>query len=510
MMKGKERLIVSLLALFLFLSMSVGYALYSLRLNVTGSATFTKNGAVTISSAVLTNYKNLQNPANPVIDGTDISFVLNFFVARTEEALNDDYYATYQITVDNDSVFDYHFSTADFNASLTTGNEEDVAITYLIEGIETDEVIPSKETKTFYLTINMVPNNAGDYVISGDVDIDLEKEEDLGSLIGSIPKNSTGDLVNNNLVPVVATIINSYEETKTYDIEIINDNFELVNASGNPLSSFTIAGNSEAQQQVYIRIKSGARFASSNQNLNIFLVHDGVNSNMGLIRLTVPRDANLVDTTPPTISNVVGTFQSTKGSVLVTYTASDNVGIDNFVLEVYKDDTKINTINLGPDVRNYTVTNLADGNYSFKVIVEDNYRWTMNVTINITQGGPNGDYTVDYGQTYQTTITAENGRTLPTGLTITMGGQTLANNSYTYNANNGTLRIPNVTGDLNITGATGGNVCLIKGTKILLADGKYKNIEDIRYDDLLMVWNYETGKLTKEYPIWMEKENVSN
>ena len=38
----------------------------------------------------------------------------------------------------------------------------------------------------------------------------------------------------------------------------------------------------------------------------------------------------------------------------------------------------------------------------------------------------------------------------------------------------------------------------------------YKNIEDIKYDDLLMVWNYETGKLTKEYPIWMEKEKVGN
>ncbi len=522
-MKGKERLVVSLLALFLFLSMSVGYAIYSVRLNVNGSSTFTKNGAITISSAVLTNYKNLQNPSNPTIDGMGISFSLNFFVARTEEALNDDYFVTYQITIDNDSVFDYHFSSEDFDATLTLGNEEDAQISYLLEGIETDEVIPSKETKTVYLTINMVPNNSGDYTVVGNLDINVEQDEIIGSLLGSIPKNSTGDLVNNTMVPVVATIINSFEENKTYDIVITNSNFELVNASGNPLSSFTIAGNSEQQEQVYLRIKSGARFASSNQNLNIFLAYNGDNSNMGLIRLTVPRDNDLVDITPPTISNVVGTFQSTTGSVLVTYNASDNVAIDNFVLEVYKDNSKINTIDLGPDVRSYTVNNLADGNYYFKVIVEDtsgltaeatseqkSYVWTMHVTVNINQGGPNGNSTINYGQTYSTTITANNNRTLPNELRITMGGVNLNANQYNYNNRTGALSVPNVTGDLNITGQTGNGGCVVEGTKVLLANGKYKNIEDIRYDDLLLVWNYETGKITKEYPIWIEKKKQTD
>ena len=53
-------------------------------------------------------------------------------------------------------------------------------------------------------------------------------------------------------------------------------------------------------------------------------------------------------------------------------------------------------------------------------------------------------------------------------------------------------------------------VCLTKGTKVALADGTYKNIEDITYNDLLLVWNYETGSYTFEYPIWIEKEGKSN
>lgn len=522
-MKGKERILVTLVFLFLFFTMSIGYALYSARINTNGTATFIKNGEITISSAVLTSYENLLNPANPTVDGRSISFNLNFNVARTDEALNDEYSATYQITISNDSVFDYTFSSADFAPSLSTQNEEDIEISYFLDGITMGEVIPSKDTKTFYLTISMVPNNSGNYNVSGDVEIGLEQEQTTGSLLGSIPSNLTGDLVNNTTVAIDTTVINSYTEAKTFDIVVTNNSFELVDVNGNPLTSYTVNANGEAHNTVYVKIKSGARFASSNQNLNIFLSHDGELNSMGMIRLTVPRDANLVDTTPPTISNVVGTFQSTRGNVLVTFNASDNVGINKFILEVYKDNTLIDTKELGPDVREYMVTNLSDGNYYFKVTVEDTsgftasasstareYKWTINVTINITQGGPNGNSTMYYGNTFTTTITANNGRTLPNNLTITMGGTNLTNNQYTYNNNNGSLRIPNVTGDLNISGATGGNVCLIEGTKVLLADNTYKNIEDIKYDDLLLVWNYETGKLVKEYPIWMEKEKVTD
>jgi len=55
----------------------------------------------------------------------------------------------------------------------------------------------------------------------------------------------------------------------------------------------------------------------------------------------------------------------------------------------------------------------------------------------------------------------------------------------------------------------GGGGCLAEGTKIKLSNGKYKNIEDITYNDLLEVWNYETGSYTYEYPIWIENEKTA-
>lgn len=94
---------------------------------------------------------------------------------------------------------------------------------------------------------------------------------------------------------------------------------------------------------------------------------------------------------------------------------------------------------------------------------------------------------------------------------VTQQQTTLTENDYTYNTSNGVLTISNVTGNVTITaeGIQNG-ACLVKGTKILLANGKTKNIEDIDYNDLLAVWNYNDGSITYEYPIWIEKEKKTN
>lgn len=42
--------------------------------------------------------------------------------------------------------------------------------------------------------------------------------------------------------------------------------------------------------------------------------------------------------------------------------------------------------------------------------------------------------------------------------------------------------------------------CLVRGSKILLADGTYKKVEDIGYNDLLTTYDFTTGKITYNYP----------
>lgn len=50
------------------------------------------------------------------------------------------------------------------------------------------------------------------------------------------------------------------------------------------------------------------------------------------------------------------------------------------------------------------------------------------------------------------------------------------------------------------------NICLAKGTKILLSNGINKNIEDITYDDNILVWNFDDGKFDSSYPLWIKKQ----
>lgn len=55
-----------------------------------------------------------------------------------------------------------------------------------------------------------------------------------------------------------------------------------------------------------------------------------------------------------------------------------------------------------------------------------------------------------------------------------------------------------------------GSSCLVEGTQITLADGTKKAIDDITYDDLLLVWSYDKGRLVYEYPLWLEQEGISD
>lgn len=63
-----------------------------------------------------------------------------------------------------------------------------------------------------------------------------------------------------------------------------------------------------------------------------------------------------------------------------------------------------------------------------------------------------------------------------------------------------------VTGDGTVTASYS---CLIEGTQITLADGTTKAIEDITYDDELLVWNFYEGKFDKAKPSWIKVAEVA-
>jgi len=64
---------------------------------------------------------------------------------------------------------------------------------------------------------------------------------------------------------------------------------------------------------------------------------------------------------------------------------------------------------------------------------------------------------------------------------------------------------------INNTGVSYGNIiefsapCFAKGTLVTLSDGSTKKIEDITYDDSLLVWNFDESKFDSAKPVWMMK-----
>lgn len=52
--------------------------------------------------------------------------------------------------------------------------------------------------------------------------------------------------------------------------------------------------------------------------------------------------------------------------------------------------------------------------------------------------------------------------------------------------------------------------CMIEGTQITLADGSTKAIEDITYDDELLVWNFYEGKFDTAKPSWIKIEQTTS
>ena len=64
--------------------------------------------------------------------------------------------------------------------------------------------------------------------------------------------------------------------------------------------------------------------------------------------------------------------------------------------------------------------------------------------------------------------------------------------------------------DIDFFKVQSGGLCLLKDTKITLSDNSIKLIQDITYNDDLLVWNFDEGKYDVAKPLWIKKEEISN
>lgn len=528
---NKISMIINIIFILVFSFISIGYAAYNKQLNINSNLSLVGNGELYIRSIDLVDSSNVTNSVTPTIVNSQVNFNITF------NGTSNTYFANYLVTIVNNTFYDYTYTGIDMNHSLSrTDNIQDgSSLDINISGIANGDAIRARTTKTFNIIVTLdAKDHNATYVTEILSNVNNEVVQEAKLLASITPKQ--GNLRTDNRALFTLDVISTFGYDRTFNINISDSNFELVNSSNNALGALTIHANSEETYNFYVRAAANASFVNDSKTTSITLSSSGYpRITVDSITLLVTQNAVVTDTIPPVVGNVSLTMNDTEGSATATWSLIDYgiSGVDHYMINLYNSsNTLVNTYR-GTDATSYTFTDISAGTYYIVVYAIDDsgnsgssyvnsattssgyasksnnatFKWRYNVTNNLTNLTSNGNNYALYHQAYTATLSASGVLSgLPNSITVTMGGNTLnANSDYTYSSNNGQIRINNVTDDIVITAAAS-TTCLIKGTKVLLASGEYKNIEDIGYGDLLLVYNYETGKMVKEYPIWIEKE----
>ena len=492
-----------------------------------GTINLAPDGKVVINNVSIVDSSNVTRPSLPVINGKNITFDVGF------GGNEDEYYITYQMDIVNNSSYDYVFNTFDFNPTVqVTGGETDAYLDYRLENLSSGDVINPGTTRTFRFKLILVPdtNNPNqNYDVGG-----TTEPGGTTHLTGQILASASPDNINlqgsNDLVPVTVTVVNTYPHDVNFEMISGNGNFILTDSNGNSLGTKTLRANSDDNIfNVYVKKVPGAMFQTNSTTMSVILQcvnHGNISTN----NITVAVDIYVAPDTEPPHIGVVNLNLSTReaGYATVSWSRTDQGGteVQNYHVLIYKsNNTLVKDVTVSPGVNSYEFNDLYDSNFTeettFYAVVygvdEKNTgsdycpagttneycrksenattAWLFDVTYSDSGGYATftGDNKAALGKSYTATITPSN---RVDSVAVTMGGK---NVNYTKSGTSYT--ISNVTGALAFTIRSS---CLVKGTKILLANGTYKNIENIGYDDLLSVWNYDTGKITYTYPAFIE------
>lgn len=547
--KNKSFIIIVILFIVALAFMTVGFAAYNQLLNISGTATLKPDGKIYIKSVQVTSKTpNATVSPDPVFTDAGITdFNLSF---ATDNNLSTQYYAVYEITIANESSYDFIYRQPNYNLTVTKGGVTyNNLLTITTSGITNGETIASNTQKVITATITFTNpdiDNTGTYVVNGEFTPDY-KEETVGSLTGAVNTQTIGDLTGSNqMASFTVDVISTYDTAVTFTISVADtDKFVAVDSGGTQAPQHTITANNPGQSfTFYLKKDSGTHVYNSEiENVKIVITPTGESPvNCGKVKVRVDTNGPR-DTVAPVISNVTAAYSGSNYGITVSWSATDNSGptaLDTFTIIPYKKNqdnsytaqTPVTTSN-----QSYTFTGITEGDtYYYTVYGKDTEgnkpttgeingatensghacrsadftgQWEFTVTYSLSGNGTfvglsNGDTDTAYRFTDYT----HQLRTNTTGGNVTVNSVTMGGETKTYTYSNNQIRITNpITGNI-IIDATAS--CLVEGTKILLANGQYKNIEDIKYTDLLKVYDHVNGGVTECYPIWIEEEGTSD
>ena len=169
--KNKSFKIVVILFIIALAFMTVGFAAYNQLVNISGTATLKPDGKIYIKSVQVTSKTpNATVSPDPVFTDAGITdFNLSF---ATDNNLSTQYYAVYEITIANESSYDFIYRQPNYNLTVTKGGViYDNLLTITTSGITNGETIASHNQKVITATITFTNpdlDTTGTYVVNGD------------------------------------------------------------------------------------------------------------------------------------------------------------------------------------------------------------------------------------------------------------------------------------------------------------------------------------------------------
>lgn len=547
----KASKIVFLVLSFCLLFMTIGFARYNQTLQLNGNVSIGKVGRIEITRAVVVE-TNKATATDPTYDGINLSFSVRGTAKN--------YSATYEIDVVNNSDYEFVYTDLAFSSSRLDDPSKNVLLTTTIKNKATNTLLHAGESlesgESITLTVKIefeADTNTSEVGVNGDF---VVSQDNTGSLLGTMSPNS-GDLRGTNTISCgyTATITNSFKYARTFSLKPSNDNIVVTDASGANINSFSIPASSDNQTYPFcMKVKEGSIFLTTSTTTDIIMSSNGVaDSSIGTVNFLVDKDEYATDEEPPHIANVNISYVSVdtateNANINISWDRTDTGGtsVQRYYILLTYPNGSTTTYQTANAVTNYSLKVPTQGNYTAKVYGVDEknsgqshcsstsnqycaispstpLRWIFTVTpdfdSNITFNGSTKAYlNTQYVASFS--LGSSSNRSLPTsddltvsytdnGNEMVMGGD----RDYTYSTENKTgtviINAPSVTENITIYGRSSIG-CLVKGTKILMADKSLKNIEDITYHDLILVYDHDNGGLTPVYPLWIEKEKTTD
>lgn len=299
------------------------------------------------------------------------------------------------------------------------------------------------------VTVNAIPDN---YVIpTGTVNITTNGTHDV-----------SGKASVNVNVPV------KEEQTKSVTINA-NGTVKITPDAGKTLSEVTVITAVESEKPTL----NAPTISLSNSTLTI--TNSATNGNFVTSYRIFNGSAELAVVTSTTVD--LSTLLTETGTYSITVKAS----APNF-----NNSAASNAVSYEVAPSGYTITVTADsGTYDFTVYDGQSSSGKLLETFT---SGKTADVICSSGYLYFES-SAYN------GVQSTTGGVTRISDTLCSVSGDGTVNV--------------NFYCLIEGTQITLADGTSKAIEDIDYDDELLVWNFYAGRFDKAKPSWIKVEETA-